>query len=175
MEESQAFRFSSNMSPQHCLVAGATGRPVSAVIAALLKHLGLTIAPSDIWAITRNTSGASAQALFSRYPGLNIVTGDLANADALFEQMDHTLLTETAAFLAHTHGPTELDDVKEFIDAAFSHKITYFVYSSVDRGGRELSDKDPSYCKTFPYKFYVEKHLKYFTGRGKGWNTRLCG
>jgi hypothetical protein len=29
----------------------------------------------------------------------------------------------------------------------------------VDRGGKDLSDQDPSYCKTFSNKCLVEKHL----------------
>jgi hypothetical protein len=49
-----------------------------------------------------------------------------------------------------------------------SHGTRYFVYSSVDRGGRILSDSDPSYCKTFSDKFYIEQHLKSVAVKGMG-------
>lgn len=43
------------------------------------------------------------------------------------------------------------------------------MYSSVDRGGREVSDVDPSYCKTFEDKFLIEKYLiGGFENREKG-------
>ena len=69
------------------------------------------------------------------------------------------LYADRPQVLAQAHGPTELTDAKGFIDAAEAVGVRYFVYSSVDRGGTVLSDKDASYCKTFADKFHVEKHL----------------
>jgi hypothetical protein len=90
----------------------------------------------------------------------------LNNPYVLFDQLDRLILPRTAVFLAQSHGPTELSDAKGFIDAASSHGIAYFVYLSVDRGGRTLSDSDPLYCKTFSDKFYIEQHLKSVAGKG---------
>lgn len=146
--------------PKHFLVAGATGRQGGAVVSALLSLPDLNIEPKNVWAITRDAAGASAQALVSRWPGINIVAGDLNNPHVLFEQLGSHILPQTAVFLAQAHSPTEVSDAKGFIDAASSHGAAYFVYSSVDRGGRELSDSDPSYCKTFSDKFIIEQHLK---------------
>jgi uncharacterized protein YbjT (DUF2867 family) len=151
--------------PAHFLVAGATGRQGGAVVDALLGHPDVTIAPENVWAITRDASGASAQRLQSKWPGVKLIIGDLNDPEKLFGQLDSKLLPQTAVFLAQAHGPTELADGKEFINAASSHGVAYFVYSSVDRGGRELSDSDPSYCKTFSDKFYIEKHLKSVAGQ----------
>lgn len=148
------------VSPQHFLIAGATGRQGGAVISALLSHPDFKIEPKNVWAITRDAAGASAQRLTSRWPGINLVAGDLNNPHVLFEQLGSLILPQTAVFLAQAHGPTELSDAKGFIDAASSHGVAYLVYSSVDRGGRKLSDSDPSYCKTFSDKFYIEQHLK---------------
>lgn len=146
--------------PQHFLIAGATGRQGGAVVNALLSYPDFKIEPKSVWAITRDAAGTSAQRLVSKWPGINLVTGDLNNAHALFKQLGSHILPQTAVFLAQAHGPTELSDAKDFIDAASSHGVAYFVYSSVDRGGRKLSDSDPSYCKTFSDKFYIEKYLK---------------
>ncbi|KAH8760332.1 hypothetical protein BGZ57DRAFT_1018277 [Hyaloscypha finlandica] len=79
---------------------------------------------------------------------------------AIFEQLRSHILPQIAVFLAQAHGPTELSDAKGFIDAAAAHGAAYFVYSSVDRDGRKLSDADPSYCKSYSDKFYIEQYLK---------------
>lgn len=154
--------------PTHFLIAGATGRQGGAVVTALLSDLSLAISPQTVYAITRTPSSPSAQRLLSRYPGINLVSGDLNNPDALFAQLDSPIWPETAIFLAQAHGPTEVTDAKGFIDAAAMNRVAYFVYSSVDRGGREISDEDPSYCKTFSDKFLIERHLKDVASRTKG-------
>ncbi|KAN0120335.1 NAD(P)-binding protein [Hyaloscypha variabilis] len=128
--------------PKHFLIAGATGRQGGAVVTALLTQPDFKIPPQNIWAITRNAAGPSAQHLISKCPGINIVSGDLNNPDALFKQLGN-ILPQTAAFLAQAHGPIELSDAKGFIDAVASHGVAYLVYSS-----------------TFSDKFYIEQHLK---------------
>jgi uncharacterized protein YbjT (DUF2867 family) len=135
---------------------------------ALLSDPSLNISAIHVYAITRSPSSPSAQRLLSRWPGINIVSGDLNNPNALFAQLEPPIWPETAVFLAQAHGPTEVTDAKGFIDAAASHGVRYFVYSSVDRGGREVSDEDPSYCKTFSDKFLIELHLKDMCAKTKG-------
>ncbi|KAK2778790.1 nucleoside-diphosphate-sugar epimerase family protein [Colletotrichum kahawae] len=142
------------------IVLGATGRQGGAVVDALLSHDEIKILPTQVYAITRQAAGIGADRLRERFPGINIIIGDLGSPNAIFEQLYQGTLSQSAVFLAQAHGPTELSDGKAFIDAAIAHGIPYFVYSSVDRGGRELSDEDPSYCKTFSDKFYIERHLK---------------
>jgi hypothetical protein len=105
-------------------------------------------------------AAGSCQRLISKWPSINIVASDLKTPHAIFEQLGSHILPQTAVFLAHPHGSTELSDAKGFIDAAATHGGAYFVYSSVDRGGRKLSDADPSYYKTFLDKFCIEQHLK---------------
>lgn len=145
---------------KYFVVAGATGRQGGAVVDALLTHPEVEVEPKEVFAITRQATGAGATKLREKYKGINIIPGDLNNPEAIFQQLDKNTIHQTAVFLAQAHGPTELDDAKGFIDAAAERGIPYFVYSSVDRGGRELSDKDPSYCKTFSDKFYIEQHLR---------------
>lgn len=145
---------------KYFLVTGATGRQGGAVVDALLSHPELDIEPREVYALTRQAIGPGAVRLSEKYKGINIISGDLNSPEAIFKQLDKSIIAQTAVFLAQAHGPTELDDAKGFITAAATHGLPYFVYSSVDRGGREISDKDPSYCKTFSDKFLIEQHLR---------------
>lgn len=142
------------------IVLGATGRQGGAVVDALLTDAEIKILPTQVYAITRQPAGTAADRLRERFRGINIIVGDWGNPNAIFEQLIPETLSQSGVFPAQAHGPTELPDGKAFIDAAVAYGIPYFVYSSVDRGGRELSDADPSYCKTFSDKFYIERHLK---------------
>ncbi|KAM0345423.1 hypothetical protein ACHAPU_006586 [Fusarium lateritium] len=145
--------------PEYFLVAGATGQQGGATVNALLTHPTIKINPKHVYALTRQASGPGAAKLRQKYGDINIVAGDLANPEAIFRQLPKDILPKTGIHMAQAHGPTEVTDAKGFIDAAARNGISYFVYSSVDRGGREISDKDPSYCKTFSDKFLIEKHL----------------
>ncbi|KAF7561366.1 hypothetical protein G7046_g2791 [Stylonectria norvegica] len=145
---------------QNFLIAGATGRQGGAVVEALLSDPTLNIEAKNIFAVTRQANGPGAKKLRERYQGINIIGGDLNDPKQIFQQLDKAIVNRTAIFLAQAHGPTELEDAKAFINAAAANEVPYFVYSSVDRGGREISDKDPSYCKTFSDKFYIEQHLR---------------
>ncbi|EKJ70961.1 hypothetical protein FPSE_08820 [Fusarium pseudograminearum CS3096] len=144
---------------QYFLVAGATGRQGGATVDAFLSHPDIKINSNQVYALTRDASGSGAVKLLQKYPGIKIIAGDLNNPKAILQQLDKSILPKTGIYLAQAHGPTEVSDAKGLIDTAASNGIPYFVYSSVDRGGRELSDKDPSYCKTFSDKFLIEKHL----------------
>ncbi len=48
---------------------------------------------------------------------------------------------------------------KAMVDAAASHGVQHFVYSSGDRGGPEKSNFDPTNVKNFAAKYNIEKHL----------------
>lgn len=160
-------------SPTSFLIAGGTGRQGSSVVNALLADKSTSIQPKDIYVLTRNLAGAAATALATR--GVQLVQGELGQPEAIFKQLvvQGVNPTKTAAFLAQAHGPTELSDAKGFIDAAIANKLSYFVYSSVDRGGPELSDRDASYCKTFSDKFKIEKHLEASSAEGKHINYTI--
>ncbi|KAF6784592.1 nucleoside-diphosphate-sugar epimerase family protein [Colletotrichum sojae] len=142
------------------LIAGATGRQGGAVVDALVTHPDFEIRPSQIYALSRNPEGPAAKVLREKYDGIHIISVNLNEPSAIFQQLGEDLSRRTAVFLAQAHGPTEVSDAKAFIDAAATHKVPYFVYSSVDRGGRQLSDEDPSYCKTFSDKYLIEQHLR---------------
>ncbi len=54
---------------------------------------------------------------------------------------------------------TEERQGKALIDASLKHGVRQFVYSSVDRGGPEKSDKDPTNVPHFASKYRVEQYL----------------
>ncbi|KAF9536676.1 hypothetical protein EC957_009998 [Mortierella hygrophila] len=155
------------------LIAGGTGRQGGAAVNALLADQSSSIQPKDIYVLTRNTEGAAATALATR--GVQLVRGELGQPNAIFKELSSqgVDLSTTGVFLAQAHGPTELTDANGFIDATITHGLSYFVYSSVDRGGKELSDRDASYCKTFSDKFEIEKHLKAASADGEHINFTI--
>ncbi|KAM0301043.1 hypothetical protein HYE67_004668 [Fusarium culmorum] len=159
---------------QYFLVAGTAGRQGGATVDALLSHPDIKINPNQVYALTRDASGSGAAKLLQKYPGINIIAGDLNNPKTILQQLDKSILPKTGIYLAQAHGPTEVSDAKGLIDAAASNGIPYFVYSSIDRGGRELSDNDPSYCKTFSDKFLIEKHLISVCSNNKMDYTIIC-
>jgi uncharacterized protein YbjT (DUF2867 family) len=145
--------------PSYFLVAGATGRQGGSAVKALINDEASPVKPERIFAITRDLHGAGAAKIAGR--GIKLVVGNLGQPAAIFEHLraQGVDLHRVGVFLAQAHGPTELNDACGFIDAAVHAGVRHFVYSSVDRGGKELSDKDPSPCKTFSDKFKIEKHL----------------
>lgn len=147
-------------SPTSFLIAGGTGRQGGSVVNALLADKSISVQAKDIYVLTRNIEGSAATKLATR--GVQLVRGELGQPDAIFKHLINqgVDLKKTGAFLAQAHGPTELSDAKGFIDACVANGLLYFVYSSVDRGGKVLSDRDASYCKTFSDKFEIEKHLE---------------
>lgn len=78
--------------PKHFLIAGATGRQGGAVVNSLLSNPEFGLEAKNIWAITRDVSGAGAQRLLSTWPGINIVTGDLNSPQVLFDQLGSHIL-----------------------------------------------------------------------------------
>ncbi len=54
---------------------------------------------------------------------------------------------------------SEVKQGKDLIDAGFKAGITHFVYSSVDRGGKEASDEEPTPFPAFASKFAIEQYL----------------
>ncbi|KFY14396.1 hypothetical protein V491_06058 [Pseudogymnoascus sp. VKM F-3775] len=125
-------------SPTAFLIAGRTGRQGGSVVNALLADKSTSIQAKDIYVLTRNTAGAGAAALTTR--GVKLVQGEPGQPDAIFKQLSDLGVnpTKTAAFLSQAHGPTELNDAKGSIDADITNGLSYFVYSSCDRGGPEL-------------------------------------
>lgn len=48
---------------------------------------------------------------------------------------------------------------KALVDAAVTHEVEFFVYSSVDRGGEQRSFTNPTNVSHFTTKHHIEQHL----------------
>ena len=140
------------------LVTGATGKQGGAVINALLASQPTP--PFKILAVTRNTTSGGAKALASK-PNVSLVEGDLNDCEAIFKKADTKIWGVFSLQVPMGKGAsTEIEQVqgKALVDAAVAHGVSFFVYSSVDRGG-EASDSDPTNVPHFASKYNIEKHL----------------
>jgi len=169
------------------LVTGATGKQGGAVIDSLLS------ADPDgsaftILALTRNASSASATRLLSKAPhgNLKLVQGNLDDVPAVFEAAKAAAPEGQAIWGVYSVqvslGPgvsTERETAQgtALIDAAVAHGVQHFVYSSVERGGDEVSWETATPVPHFQSKYRVEQHLKAVTaaegkpGAGMGWTV----
>lgn len=142
------------MSLRKLLIIGATGKQGGAVIDALISHN----AAFEILALTRNTSSPSAQKLASK-PNVTLIQGDSLTPASIFEA--HKIY---GVFLMTIFEPgkqqTEEAQAHPVIDAAVSHGAEHFVFSSVDRGGAGVSEKNPTEVPHFASKHTIEEYLK---------------
>lgn len=152
---------SSTSSSRSILVTGATGKQGGAVVRALLDHPP----PFEhtILALTRNATSPAAIAL-SKNPNVEIITGDLDNVDAIFEQVGG-IRRIWGVFAMQVPGkskdPADSPEVKQgcaLIDASIKCGVQHFVQTSVDRKGAE-SDKNPTNIPHFITKHIIEQHL----------------
>lgn len=142
------------------LIFGATGKQGSAVIDALHKASesvnGLSF---NILAVTRDRKSHRSQTLALK-SNVSLIEGDLANLKAIF-----TLATANGnpiwgVFGVQVNSSEEEKQGKALVEASVAHGVQYFVYSSGDRGGPEISDVDPTFVQNFAAKFGIEKHLQ---------------
>ncbi|KUJ23712.1 putative NmrA-like family domain-containing protein 1 [Mollisia scopiformis] len=146
------------MALKNILVTGATGKQGGAVIRALLS----SPTPSfHIYALTRNASSPSAQALASK-PNITVVEGDTSNPAPIFTSISQPVhgvfsVTVPNPFKA---GSFEENQAIPLIDASVKHGVKQFIFTSADRGGPGKADNDPTPVPHFITKFNVENHLK---------------
>ena len=119
------------------LVTGATGKQGGAVIQRLLEsEAGNAF---KIIAVTRKTDSAGAKKLASK-PNVSLLQGDFGDSEAIFKKAGKVW----GAFSVQPMGKEEEVQGKAFVDAAVNNGVEFLVYTSVDRGGKERSDKDPT-------------------------------
>lgn len=143
------------------LVTGATGKQGGAVIKSLLDS-GADI---TIFAVTRDPSSASAQALASTSPKIQLIKGDLNNPASIFSSAPEpihavfSIQTPTTATDNQNASDTEYDQGAALIDAAIAAgSVKHFVQTSVDRHGTK-SASNPTKVPHFISKHKIEQHL----------------
>ncbi|PMD46571.1 putative NmrA-like family domain-containing protein 1 [Hyaloscypha variabilis F] len=139
------------------LVTGATGKQGGAVIEALIASK----APFQILALTRNAS--KAQSLASK-PNVTVVEGDILNPTAIFEA-NKPIYGVLSVTVPGKEGAEEAQ-AKPLIDESIKNGVEHFVFTSVERGGNENSEKNPTNVAHFASKHRIEEYLKENSGNG---------
>lgn len=144
------------------LVTGATGKQGGAVVNALLS--ATDISDITIFALTRSTESGSAKSLLSKAPEhIKLIEGNLDDCEAIFKKISLPIsavfCVTVPALGLRAKADTEEIQGKAFVDAAISHGVEHFVYTSVDRHGSD-SDTQDTDVPHFITKAHVEKYLK---------------
>lgn len=150
------------------LVTGATGkqgRGVLDAIAALSSQNSST--PFHVVAMVRDPASSASQAL-AKLPNVSIVKGDLSDPSAAFSSYGKPIW---GVYSVQINSDEELVHGKGLINAAVTHGVRHFVYSSGDRGGAERSDRDPTNVKNFAVKYEIEQYLKSVCQQRQGSNS----
>ena len=151
-----------NMASQkNLLITGATGKQGGATISALLAGSPDTF---HILALTRNPSSPRAKSLIALSPNVSVLKGDLSDCPAVFRRASRPIWGVFSVQLPdfQQKGPqgTEEKQGKALVDAAVANGVQHFVYASVERGGPERSETDPTDVPHFASKYAIEQHLK---------------
>ncbi|KAM0425416.1 hypothetical protein ACHAPT_009473 [Fusarium lateritium] len=133
------------------LVTGATGKQGGAIISSILAS---TQGSFNIIGVTRNSASDGARRL-AALPGVSVIEGDFSDVEAIFAQVGPVW----GVFSVLVNSNDEERYGKAMVDAAVSHGVQHFVYSSGDRGGPGKSNFDPTNVKNFAAKYNIEKHL----------------
>ncbi|KAF5538550.1 hypothetical protein FMEXI_9321 [Fusarium mexicanum] len=143
---------------RNILIVGATGQQGKATIDALYKTLRSSPGHGDvnILALTRSITSPKAQALQTEYPSIILVQGDTQTPQSIFEQ--HPSIS--SVFIV-TVPPNDEAQALPLIEAASSHaSVDHIVFSSVDRGGDEVSWSQPTEIPHFAAKHRIELQLR---------------
>ncbi|CAM1506546.1 Fc.00g061870.m01.CDS01 [Cosmosporella sp. VM-42] len=144
------------MATREVLIVGATGQQGRATIAAL--HAS---APHDpplrILALTRSVASPKSQSLLTTYQNITLVEGDTKNPDPIFQAHPNI----SSVFLV-TVPSDEEEQARPLIDAAVApgRQVDHIVFSSVDRGGDQVSWERPTDVPHFATKHRIEQHLR---------------
>lgn len=147
--------------PPRCLflITGATGKQGGAVVNSLLEYRTRLPADQkfDVLCLTRNTTSEKAVSLDST-EGVSIIAGNLFFLLSVFDKA----IPIDAVFCMTCLGDIgdEEKQATALIDASLTHGVKHFVFTSVDRGGANVSKTNPTEIPHFKSKHNVEKYLK---------------
>lgn len=141
------------------LITGATGKQGGAVVSSLLEYRA-KLPPDqtfEVLCLTRNTTSERAVSLGS-IEGVTIIAGNLFFPLSAFDKA----VPIDAVFCMTCPGDLgdEEKQATALIDASLTHGVKHFVFTSVDRGGADVSETNPTDIPHFRSKHNVEKYLK---------------
>ncbi|KAG5774132.1 hypothetical protein H9Q72_000421 [Fusarium xylarioides] len=152
---------------RNILIVGATGQQGKATIDALYKTISNLPGHQDtrILALTRSIGSPKAQSLRQEYPSITLVQGDTQTPQPIFEQ--HPAIS--SVFIV-TVPPNDEVQAMPLIEAASSHaSVDHIVFSSVDRGGDEVSWSQPTEIPHFAAKHRIKLRLRELCKGNKRW------
>lgn len=135
------------------VVTGATGKQGGAVISALLSRPSQ---PFEIYAVTRNKTSKSAQALASK-PNVHVIEGTFQDPNAIFSQVQSPW--GLFAMTMPMNAKREEAEGKALTDAATKAGVKHIVFTATERGGQLKSENEPTSIPHFVSKFNIEKHI----------------
>jgi uncharacterized protein YbjT (DUF2867 family) len=152
--------------PKTILVVGATGTQGSATVKALLASPQLP-ADARILTLTRNTSSPKAKALAVLDSRVLLHTGDPTAPGAIFNTAPSHI---DAVFCVTVHGPPGAEETQAegLFDASVAHNVSHFVFTSADRGGETVSDRNPTPVPHIATKYRIETYIR---EKAQGTNT----
>ncbi|QSZ34553.1 hypothetical protein DSL72_006147 [Monilinia vaccinii-corymbosi] len=147
--------------PNTFLITGATGKQGGAAIDALLSAADSS--NITIFALTRNVESPAAEKLAKKSDKIKLLQGDLNDCSAIFEAAPQPIKGVFCVTMPNMGfgdgGVSEEEKGIALIDASIKHGVEHFVFTSVDRHGKD-SDDDPTNVPHFISKANIEKHLK---------------
>ncbi|KAM3084256.1 hypothetical protein ACMFMF_001613 [Clarireedia jacksonii] len=141
--------------------ARATGKQGGAAIDALLASPSAN--DINIIALTRTPESPAAQKLQQKSDKVTLIKGDNSDFAAVFAAVDAPINGVFCVTMPNLHigggGASEEQQGMDLIDQALEHNVEHFVFTSVDRHGKD-SDNDPTDVPHFISKAKVEDYLK---------------
>ncbi|EWG54424.1 hypothetical protein FVEG_12642 [Fusarium verticillioides 7600] len=143
---------------RNILIVGATGQQGKVTVDALFRAFKNSREHEDIkiLALTRSITSQKSQALQTEYPSIALVQGDTQLPRPIFQ-----LHPNIASIFIVTVPPNDEAQALPLIEAATSHRsVHHIVFSSVDRGGDEVSWSQPTDIPHFAAKHRIELRLR---------------
>ena len=125
------------MATRRYLIVGATGKQGGSVMSSLLSSSPAF--PIQIFALTRNVTSSRAQSL-AKKPNISVIVGDPSFPESIFSQIGSSV-DGVVCMTVPGQKTSEEDQAKALIDASIEYRAKHFVFTSGDRGGREVSDR----------------------------------
>lgn len=148
------------------LIIGATGQQGKATIDALYATAPHN-PPLRILALTRSAASPKAQTLQTAHPDIVLVEGETSNPAPIF-----TAFPNIRSVFLVTVPPNDELQALPFIEAAVAPttQVDHIVFTSVDRGGNEISWGQPTEIPHFAAKHRIELRLRQLCqDAGKRW------
>ncbi|KAG6855248.1 hypothetical protein H0H87_006167, partial [Tephrocybe sp. NHM501043] len=170
------------MGTKPLLVTGATGKQGTALITALLDSEGSTEPnPFRILALTRNATTPAAKHLKSVGDRVTVVEGDLEDASSLRKVFEDAKnggegIWGVFSVQAYPGLGANADGIEKqgkiLADLALEFSVSYFVYSSADRGGEGY---DENWTLDRQAKVRIERHIRDLGTKGLNWTILRPG